>query len=271
MKISHLFLAALLVFSFSCKKPSPELMEAAVSDTAIVKEYYSTGTIKSEISAIGQLRQGWTRNYDQSGRLISEVFYVDNVREGPARNYYAKSGKLNSTLQYKNGIKEGDEIWYYESGQPYRISPFVNGQIEGIQRLYFENGEIMAEVPYKAGMPGMGLKEYKADGTLITDYPKLVIRREDHLRQANKVLLMISLSEPAKEARFYKGPLKEGKYLHKELLLLASPNGIAQIDYNIPPGAAVNQSVVIAVNVKTRYGNPLVMSKTFNLQVINTQ
>lgn len=271
MRTSFFIVAPLVVLAFSCNKPAPDRVEGTASDTAIIREYYSTGTIKSEISAIGQLRQGWTRNFDQSGRLISEVFYVDNVREGPARNYYAKSGKVNSTLQYKNGIKEGDEIWYYESGQPYRISPFVNGQIEGIQRLYFENGELMAEVPYKAGMPGTGLKEYKADGTLITDYPKLVIRREDHLRQANKVLLMISLSGTAKEARFYKGPLKEGKYLHKELLLLASPSGIAQIDYNIPPGAAVNQLVVIAVNVKTRYGNPLVMSKTFNLQVINSQ
>jgi antitoxin component YwqK of YwqJK toxin-antitoxin module len=258
----------LMVFMCSCSRNPKESIET-VSDTVLIKEYYSSGKVKSEISAIGELRQGWTRNYDLAGRLISEVYYIDNVREGTARNFYAATGKLNSTIEFKNGIKQGNEIWYYESGKPYRISPFVNGMIEGIQTLYFENGQVMAEVPYKGGLPGVGLKEYKQDGTLIRDYPRLIIRKEDHLKDANKVLLFISLSEETSGVKFYKGPLLEGKYLHKNLLLMATQNGISQIDYNIPPGAAVNQKVIISANFKTRYGNPLIISKSYNLQVIN--
>ena len=267
----YIFIVGLFsMFFYSCGKTTSDNV-TAVSDTSIVIEKYSDGTIKTEISAIGELRQGWTRNYDQQGRLISEVHYVNNVREGTARNYYAKSGKLNSTLEFKNGIKEGDEIWYFESGQKYRVSPFRNGLIEGMQKLYYENGNIMAEVPYRAGYPGTGLKEYKQDGTLITDYPKLVIQKEDHLADANKILLRISLSNKDTRVKFYKGTLVEGKYLQKDLLLLASHDGNAQMDYNIPPGAMVNQKVTISANYKTRMGNPLILTRIYNLQVVNTR
>jgi hypothetical protein len=270
MKNSFFIVGFSLIFIYSCGKPAKEAVET-ISDTTFIKELYSDGTVKSEISAIGELRQGWTRNYSRQGKLISEVFYVDNIRHGPARNYYAASGKLNSSFEYKNGIKEGDEIWYYESGQKYRVSPFVKGRIEGIQKLYYEDGTPMAEIPYKAGSPGTGLKEYKKDGTLITDYPRLLIRKEDHLSDANKVLIIISLSNNADDVKFYKGSLTDGKYLSKNILLLATQNGVSKIDFNIPPGAAVSQKITITANLKTRLGNPLILSKTYDLQVLNTQ
>ena len=270
MKNSLFIVVLLLLFFFSCGKSARKSSES-VSDTVVLKEFYSNRTIKSEVSAIGELRQGWTRNYDHEGRLISEVYYVDNVRHGPVRNYYAASGKLNSSFEYKNGIKEGDEIWYYESGQKYRVSPFVNGKIEGIQKLYYENGNLLAEIPYKAGSPGMGLKEYKKDGTLIRDYPRLLITKEDHLRAANKILLFISLSDADNNVKFYKGTLVDGKYLHDKLLSLATQNGVTQLDYNIPPGAAISQKINIVANYKTRLGNPLILGKTYDLQVLNNE
>jgi antitoxin component YwqK of YwqJK toxin-antitoxin module len=268
MKNLFFIVGLLLLALCSCKKNADNIVNPD-SDTTVIKEYFSDGTIKTEISAIGELRQGWTRNYDRTGRLLSEVYYVNNVREGVARNYYAKTGKLNSTITYKNGIKSGDEIWYYETGKKYRVSPFVDGKIEGIQKLYYESGQIMAEVPYKAGYPGVGLREYKSDGTLIKDYPQLVIRREDHLKDANKILLFISLSDEVSDLKFYKGLLAEGKFLHKNLLVLASHGGTSQIDYNIPPGALVSQKTVLTASFKTRRGNPLVLSKTYSLQVTN--
>ncbi len=268
MKNSFFIVGSVLLILISCGKPAKESV-TPVSDTAVVKELYSDGTVKTEASAIGELRQGWTRNYSRQGKLISEVYYVDNVRHGLARNYYASSGKLNSTFEYVNGVKQGDEIWYYESGQKYRISPFVDGKIEGVQKLYYENGDLLAEIPYKAGLPGIGLKEYNKDGTLIKDYPRIVIQKEDHLRDANKVLLLINLSNGDVDVKFYRGTFMDGKYLHAKMLSLATQNGVTKLDYNIPPGAAISQKITIAANYKTRLGNPLVLSKTYDLQVLN--
>jgi antitoxin component YwqK of YwqJK toxin-antitoxin module len=276
-----LFSTVLIAFALllSCNSPgkqgaktSKDAKNDTIVDTSavtILKEYFSNGKIKTETAAKGDLRHGLTKNYDRTGKLLSQVNYVNNTREGMATNFYAASGKVNSTLVYKNGIKVDDEIWYYESGQPYRITPYKNGLANGIQKCYYEDGKIKAEVPFKNGNPGIGLKEYKKDGSLITDYPTLIIKQKDYLASANKVILNIELSDPYKEVKFYKGTLEEGKYITKKLFQLAAENSMAQVDFNVPPGSTVNQKVMIIANTKTPMGNPLILSKTFNLNVTN--
>jgi len=268
MKNSHLFISLFLIFSISCAKSVKQEPEST-SDDSLIREYHSNGKLKTEISAAGNLRQGPTRNYNFQGQLISEVNYNNNLKDGLATNYYPVSGKKNSTLVYKNGIKEGDETWFYESGQVYRLSPYVAGKINGIQKFYYQTGELMAEVPYKDGFAGTGLKEYKKDGTVLGGYPNIVIRKEDHLKDANKIVLVISLSNESKNVKFYEGSLSESRYLSNKLLLLATQNGITQIDYNIAPGVTLKQRVVISANYKTPMGNSCILTKTYNLEAFN--
>ena len=85
--------------------------------------------------------------------------------------------------------------------------------------------------------PGNGTQRIQKDGTLITDYPKLIINQKDHLAQANKVILNIELSDPNTKVKFYRGSLTEGKYLNDDLFELATQNGITQIDFNVTPGS----------------------------------
>jgi hypothetical protein len=127
----------------------------------------------------------------------------------------------------------------------------------------------MAQIPYKDGYPGTGLKEYKMDGTLVTDYPTLIIRKEDHLQDANKILLLIKLSNNAEEVRYYRGSLTDGRYLNAKLLVLATQLGTTQIDFNVPPGALVRQTVVLTANYKTKMGNPLILKNAYSLQAYN--
>jgi antitoxin component YwqK of YwqJK toxin-antitoxin module len=271
MKNNLFILLAFTLLVFSCGKTvqNGKKTEKPQKDESVVKEYYSNGKIKTEISAKGQLRQGPTRNYDRNGLLLSEVNYNNNIMDGMATNYYAKSGKINSTFIYKKGIKEGDEIWYYESGKPYRVSPYVNGKIEGIQKHYYEDGKLQAEVSYKNGMAGIGLKEYKPDGSLIKDYPVITIRKEDHLKNANKIILIISLSNNKSTVKFYKGDLLDGKYLHEKLFSMATQEGRAEMDYNVTPGTMIKQNIVISANYKTPMGNPYVITKHYKVEAAN--
>lgn len=253
-------------------KTTNDVKKDTIVDTSavtILKEYFSNGKIKTETAAKGNLRHGLTKNYDRDGNLLSQVNYVNNTRQGMATNFYPVSGKVNSTLVYKNGIKVEDEIWYYESGQPYRVTPYVKGVANGIQKYYYEDGKIKAEVPIKNGDPGVGLKEYKNDGTLITGYPTLVLKQKDYIANANKVILQIELSDPYTEVKFYRGMLEEGKYVTDKLFQLATQNRIAQVDFNVPPGSTLNQKIVISANLKTPMGNPLILSKTFTVSAMN--
>lgn len=237
--------------------------------TDVVREYFSNGKVKTEITAINGLREGPTRNYDREGRLLSEVNYINNQKEGLATNYYAKTGKVNSTLEYKGGIKQGDERYYYENGQVYRISPYVNGLIEGIQKLYYEEGKPLAEVPYKEGFAGSGTKEYKPDGSLVTGYPEITVRKENHMKDANKILLIIYLSNRDTRVKFYSGDLLGGKYLHKGLLQLATQDGMTQIDFNIAPGSTLSKTIHLAASYKSPRQNPIILTRTYSFQVSN--
>ncbi len=242
--------------------------KADTSQITVVKEYFSNGSIKSEIEAKGSLRHGKTKNYDRYGHLISEVTFANNNREGLATNYYP-SGKMSSTLNYKNNIKQGDEIWYYESGKPYRVTPYINGKSNGIQKFYYENSKLMAEVPYKNGNPGVGLKEYNKDGSLVTDYPRLIIQQKDYIEKANKVIITVKLSKPETNFKLFRGTLDEGKYLPKGLLMMAMRDGSSQLDINVPPGTAVRQTEIITAQLKTKFGNPLILTKKWYVSAVN--
>lgn len=269
MKTKIFIVSCLVFYAFSCtRQEQPE--SQTETGNQIAREYHSNGKIKTESEAKGNLRQGLTRNYDHEGRLISEVTYVDNIRHGRAANYYAKSGKVHSTLHYVKGVKQGDEIWYYESGKTYRVSPFIDGRIDGLQRIYYESGQIMAEVPYKNGYPGKGLKEYNENGTLISEYPELIIVQKDYLMAANKVLLMIYLSAPANDIKFYRDKLIDGRFIHKGMLQMAAEEGTAQMDFNIPPGAMLRQNIEITACFRTKLGNPCVTTRSFSLNVMNS-
>lgn len=268
MKTFSTLIAGIMVLCLSCGKTANNSTANEDPDVGIVKEYYPDKTIKTEISVKGNLRHGITKNYDSRGRLLSEVNYENNVRQGIAKNYYAETGTVSTIIEYKDGIKIGNEYYYYESGKEYRVTPYDSGKRNGIQKLYYEDGKLLAEVPFKDDYAGEGLKEYNEDGTLKDNYPEIVIKKEDYLKTANKILLRISLSNKSDNVKFYRGKLKDG-YLHKECRLMASQDGVVQIDYNIPNGAVLRQTIYICCNYKTRYGNPYVMAKTYYLEVIN--
>jgi hypothetical protein len=176
---------------------------------------------------------------------------------------------MSSTLDYKNNIKQGDEIWYYKSGKPYRVTPYIQGRSNGIQKLYYENGKLMAEVPFKNGNPGVGLKEYNQDGSLVKDYPRLIIQQKDYIDKANKVIITVKLSRPESNLKLFRGSLVEGKYLPRGLLTMAMQDGTSILDVNVPPGTSISQKVVISAQVKTKFGNPLILSKTWHVSAVN--
>ncbi|MBN1145546.1 MAG: toxin-antitoxin system YwqK family antitoxin [Bacteroidales bacterium] len=281
MKSTLIYLCLLFALVISCgtqdKKSLVEKIQGKKTDTVadslkirVLKEYYSNGKVKTETEAKGNLRHGLMKSYNREGLLLSQVNYVDNVKEGMATNFYPETGKINSTLNYKNGIKEGEEIWYWENGNPCRVTPYVKGVIEGIRKYYYEDGKLMAETPYKNGYPGTGLKEYKNDGTPITNQVKLVITQKDYLADANKVILNIELSDPNLKVDFYRGSLTDGKYLNDNLFQLAVQYGMTKIDFNVPPGGAINQKVVITAHFKKgSLAIPVVLSRTYNLSVVN--
>jgi len=230
-----IFLILLAMLASSCKnsvilgnKEQETDTIASGSDTTLSKAYYEDGALKSVSQMKNGLRNGLTKNFYRNGALLSEVYYANGLRNGVAVNYY-KEGGVHARIPYRNDVKEGEAVWYYPSGKPYRITPYHQNLIDGIQRFFYESGQLQAEVPWKKGQPGTGLKEYTESGRLIRE-PSVVVRPE---RLNDAVILYISLSDESRNVTFYQGELTEGRYLNRNLRQLKTTGGKSIIQF--PP------------------------------------
>lgn len=236
----------------------------STDEIRIVRRYFENGSIKSEISVKGNLRDGITKNYSKYGYLLSEVNYVNNKKDGPAVNYYS-SGKMHSKLMYKSGVKNGDSFWYYKSGKVFRINPFKNGKLNGIQKFYYENGRIMAEVPYKNGQPGIGLKEYTEKGKLLDSYPTIKFEEVNQIYLHQQFILKMYLSNKSTRVKFYLGDLTDSKYLNDDLQGITVNGGTGTQEYRVYPGTVKMKKVNIVAEYTTNLGMPYITQKTYNL------
>ena len=255
-----------LVISSCNRSDTGENKKDSDEEIGVVREFFSNGKLKAEISVKENKRHGITKNFSNEGRLLSAVNYVNGKKEGRATNYYS-SGKAHSTIMYKNGLKEGDAIWYYENGRPYTINPFINNKLNGIQKKYYANGNLQAEIPYKDDQPGIGLKEYTAEGKLITDYPVIIIKEINQIATTDRFILNIYLSGRTGNAHFYLDDLDSGKYLKKYMYEIPYRNGVATRVYEVPSGYVKFQKINIIAKVRTGLGNTYITQRTYNLAI----
>jgi antitoxin component YwqK of YwqJK toxin-antitoxin module len=202
--------------------------------------------------------------YEKSGVLKSEITVKNKRKNGPAKEYYP-TGELRTLVYYVNNIKEGETIWYYMNGKPYRVTQYVNGQMEGIRKLYYESGKIKAEIPYHKGEPVEGLKEYKTDGALITNYPDIVFTTKNNLLVDNTYSVICRMSNNSKNVKFYQ-EINNTKN-NKRLLEVTTKNGIANIKFNIPSRVKIDKEIIVHAKLKSSLGNPYLIHDTFHLKV----
>jgi len=234
----------------------------------IVTEYYPDGTLKSEIQVKNSMRNGITKNYDERGRLVSTAELVDDKYEGWMINYNAKNNKVTARALYKNDQQNGPATLYYSDGQLYREMTYVNGRVDSIVKTYWPGGKLQAEVFFNKGEPAVGLKEYDENGMLIKQ-PTIVVKELDQLSLFNKIEIRISLSDKTKDVQFYKGELKEGKYLDAKTPLIFSRDGVASLYYTVPKGRATRERISIISRSRTKYGNTLVLHRVYNFSASN--
>jgi hypothetical protein len=234
----------------------------------IVYEYYPDGTLKSEIQVKDGMRNGMTRNYDERGRLVSTAELADDKYEGWMINYNSKNNKVTARALYKNDQQNGPATLYYSDGQLYREMTYVEGRVDSIVKTYWPGGKLQAEVFFNKGEPAIGLKEYDKNGIPVK-HPTIAVKEVDQLSLFNKIELKISLSDKTREVEFYKGELKEGKYLYAKTPEIFSRDGVASLYYTVPKGRAVRERISIISRSRTEYGNTLVLHRVYNLSVSN--
>jgi antitoxin component YwqK of YwqJK toxin-antitoxin module len=257
-KRSVIIILALMTGLISCSHKNDEF----------TVEYYPDGTLKSEIQVKNGVRNGITKNYDDKGRLVSTAELVDDKYEGWMINYNPDNNKITAKALYKNDQQNGPATLFYSDGQLYREMTYVDGRVDSIVKTYWPGGKLQAEVFFKKGEPAVGLKEYDKNGTPVKQ-PTIVFKELDQLSLFSKIELRIFLSDKTSEVQFYKGELKEGKYLNAKTPVIFSRKGVASLYYTVPKGRAIRERINIISRSRTEYGNTLVLQRVYNLSVSN--
>ncbi len=199
---------------------------------------------------------------------ISSVNQVDenNSIHGIRATYYGDGKTLYSKRTYSHGRKQGPATWYYMNGQVYKQSHFEEGERQGLTRVYYKNGKLSAEYESHKGNVLPGLKEYKEDGTLITDYPDIQFREIDLLASKNRVDLEIFCTKKRSGVRFYMLNEKNGE---KSRVYLITENDSTARRFNVQPGQTLHKKLNILAVIPTALGNLLAREYTYQLNISN--
>jgi len=206
-----------------------------------------------QISSDGKKEDGGPKNglvhtYNEDGSLSASINYKNNLRHGLAIDYY-KDGKLRAEIDYVNGLKEGLAKWYHKNGKLFRSTAYIADQREGFQKKYYEEGALMSVAEFHENQSGIGLKEYNKSGQERKSKAAFVFGEKIPLDNG-AVKIEVRLNNKVKEVNIFQGSLKEGKFMHEDLVDI---NKTANMGYAIIPKGETEVSVV--AKYKTRYKN----------------
>ncbi|RUT73499.1 toxin-antitoxin system YwqK family antitoxin [Ancylomarina longa] len=209
------------------------------------------------------VENGVVKQYDRQNRLVGEVTFRNGVRDGISRIYYP-SGVLSDEIMYVDDEKSGVAKKYHKNGKIYSLTPYVKDEKEGLQKKYYSNGKIWAETPYYHGQAGIGLKEYKRDGSLREHFPSIEVQK---FISNDRVELKFFLSNYSKRVVFYVSDLMKGKYIPPLAKPMYSEGGSVQ--YIIPRNTdtILDTTINIVAKYQTRDYNIFVTQHRYHVSV----
>jgi len=100
----------------------------AVLNADVVKEFYPSGKIKSEINKNEKgLTDGLVKKFYENGNL-KEVFTMGkNSFQGEYKSFY-ENGKIKEKINFSNGLMNGDFITYSKDGKVAKTEKYKYGE-----------------------------------------------------------------------------------------------------------------------------------------------
>jgi MORN repeat variant len=248
--MKRFILVALILLG--CSKPEKKTIDTGDETSTgpngetIVRTKFPTGQVKQEVIFKDGVKNGVARTFDKDGSVILELPYVNNKREGVSKKYYA-GGVLAQSTEYKDDL------------------------MHGIQTRYRGNGNLMSEARYEFDFPCADLKEYLENKSLKKKYPAINVEIENKVKSTGIYLIRISLSERARNIKFYKGKLSATgcMFTGVEYVLKNETSNTGEISYYLPKGSFVSEELNIIATYETLMGNTMILQKKIKVAVNN--
>jgi len=205
------------------------------------------------------LKAGEKAVFSKNGKLQYIVESKNGKANGRVREYHS-DGYLYMDAMFKDDHRNGKCTHYFKNGKPFSVSYYKNGAKDSIETKYNIKGQVIALVPYKNGVLQPGLKEFRKDGSELTDKTSLEITAVNNLASGGKYYLTVSLSESWKNVKFYASPQSDPD--SREMLKMSGDKGILEVP--VSSSDFVIEDIFIDAEYRTSMGNTRRLQKRYN-------
>lgn len=120
------------------------------AQNGIVRTYYPTGEVQSELSYVNDVLEGSSVWYYRNGNVMTEKNYDNGILNGWIKEYY-DSGLIKEEYEVREGIKDGIDRAYYENGGLKHVYYFSKGMITKQENFSFDPNYSAPAQNYLAG------------------------------------------------------------------------------------------------------------------------
>ena len=115
------------------------IINNSCDSVTVVKEYYSTGELKTETRLKNGLKHGFFKEYYKNGKVKLVQHYRGGIKHGREK-FYDSDGAFSQTFKYNNGKRVGKAEIFYRSGKILEYQYYdADGHLVDFERFY-ENG-----------------------------------------------------------------------------------------------------------------------------------
>lgn len=120
------------------------------AQNGVVKTYYATGEVQSELSYANNIMEGTSVWYYQNGNVMTEKNYDNGILNGWVKEYY-KSGLMKEEYEVKDGVRDGMDRAYFENGGLKHVYYYSNGLLTKQENFSFDPNYSAPAQNYLAG------------------------------------------------------------------------------------------------------------------------
>lgn len=131
-----------------------------------IKEYYTTGELKSKYQIKNGVEDGFYKEYYKNGKIKVEVNFKNGKANGSKKVYF-ENGKIDWETFYVDGKRNGIQKGYYKNNILKYSCPYKNDMQQGLAKNYYSNGKLESSCEYKNGKENGIFKQYSLSGKLI--------------------------------------------------------------------------------------------------------
>lgn len=186
---------------------------------------------------------GCWKKYNEAGKLYSDMCFEKNRLNGTALTYTYKTLHLIERFNFKDGYKHGKQETFYNSGKPKSIE-------------YYNEDRLCA-----------GTEEWFESGELVNNDFSIKYTEQNKVNLENKLYYIVTLENPSDDDEVFRVSDKDTGNVISQIQRLEKKGNQFVLEFSIYQGGFVMEKIKLAAYRKTRLGNTLIKTISFNASV----